>query len=306
MTTLKQLSYLVALSQELHFRRAAERMNVTQPTLSIQIQELERQLKASLIDRNTNKVLLTPLGREIVDRARAVLSGVEDIKDLAAASQHGFEGTIRIGVPPTTGPYFLPHIVPELHKQYPNLKLYVKEGKPRDLQLELKEGVHDVIVSPLPVTHSDLTVANLFREPLHVVTALDHPFASRTSINRTDLQGESVLAMEAGHHLHDQVIELCEEFRATPLRDYEGTSLDTLRLMVGMGVGIAFLPALYIRSEIGNRGEIAVVKLNATSLYRQIGLVWRTRSVHAGLMRDIANLLRSISREKLPEITVLK
>lgn len=306
MPTLRQLSYLVALSQELHFRRAAERVNVTQPTLSIQIQELENKLKVSLVERNASKVMLTPLGREIVERARTVLSDVEDIKSLAAASQHGFDGTIRIGVPPTLGPYLLPHIIPDLHARYPNLKLYVKEGKPRDLQLELKEGIHDVIVSPLPINHTDLTVENLFREPLMVVTAPDHPFAHRDQIERKDFAGQKVLAIERGHHLHDQVIKLCEDFKATPLRDYEGTSLDTLRVMVGMGVGIAFLPALYVKSEIGNRGEIASVKLNATGLYRQLGLAWRTRSVHGELFADIAEMIRTIAEDRLPEITAIR
>ena len=306
MTTLRQLSYLVALSQELHFRRAAERMNVTQPTLSLQIKELERQLRAPLIERDSGKVLLTPLGREIVERARSVLSDVEDIKSIAAASQHGFDGTIRVGVPPTLGPYLLPHIVPKLHAKYPNLKLYVKEGKPQELQLELREGAHDVIISPLPIQHSDLTVANLFREPLHVVAATDHPFAKVEKIERRDLQGQKVLAMERGHQLHDHVIQLCEDFKATPLRDYEGTSLDTLRLMVGMGVGIAFLPALYIKSEIGDRGEIAIVKLKAANLYRQIGLAWRSRSVHTGLHNDLAKLIRKTAEESLPEIAVVQ
>ncbi|MEM7300042.1 MAG: hydrogen peroxide-inducible genes activator [Pseudomonadota bacterium] len=304
MTTLRQLSYLVALAQELHFRRAAERMNVTQPTLSIQIQELERQLKASLVERNAGKVMLTPLGREIVERARSVLSDVEDIKNLAAASQHGFDGTIRVGVPPTLGPYLLPHIVPELHANHPDLKLYVKEGKPHDLQLELKEGVHDLVISPLPINHSDLVVVDLFREPLQVVTAPDHPFARRGQIERKDLAGQKVLAMERGHHLHDQVFYLCEEFKAEPLRDYEGTSLDTLRLMVGMGVGIAFLPALYIRSEIGDRGEIAVINLRASNLFRQIGLAWRQRSVHAQLFTEISDMVRTIAIDRLPEVIV--
>lgn len=306
MPTLRQLSYLVALSQELHFRRAAERMNVTQPTLSIQIQELERQLKASLVERSTNKVMLTPLGREIAERARNILTEVEEIQNLSAASQHGFEGTIRIGVPPTLGPYLLPHIVPELHSNYPDLKLYVKEGKPQDLQLDLKAGIHDVVFSPLPINHSDLTVSHLFREPLKIATAPDHRFVGSREIARTDLAGENVLAMERGHHLYNQVIQLCEDFDAKPLRDYEGTSLDTLRLMVGMGVGITFLPALYIKSEIGDRGEIEVFDLKAPKLYRQIGLTWRKRSVQSILFNDIADMIRKIAEEKLPEITVIR
>jgi len=306
MPTLRQLKHLVALSQELHFRRAAERMNVTQPTLSTQIQQLERQLQAPLVERGSTTVMMTPLGRQIAERAKAVLSDVQDIVDLAAASLHGFDGTIRLGVPPTLGPYLLPHIVPELHRSYPNLKLYVREGKPFDLQMDLQAGAFDLIVSPLPINHSDLDVERLFREPLRVVAAPDHPLASRPHIERTDLAGQRVLAIERGHHLHDQVVRLCDDFNAFLLRDYEGTSLDTLRLMVGMGVGIAFLPALYVRSEIGNRGEIKVLDLKNPSLYRQMGLAWRKRSVHAELFREFAELIRTTAEASLPEITVIR
>ena len=306
MTTLRQLNYLVALSQELHFRRAAERMNVTQPTLSAQIQELERRLNAPLVERGTNRVMLTPLGREIADRARRVIADVQDIVDLAASSQHGFDGTIRLGVPPTLGPYLLPHIVSDLHSSYPRLKLYVQEGKPSELQDELHTGSFDLVISPMPINHSDLDVERLFREPLLLAVAPDHPLAAKAKIDRSDLAGQNVLAIEKGHHLHDQVSQLCDDFEANLLRDYEGTSLDTLRLMAGMGVGIAFLPALYVRSEIGDRGELTVRDLNSPNLFRQIGLTWRRRSVHAPLFKEVAELIRTTAEDRLPEVTVMR
>ncbi|MGI9365996.1 MAG: LysR substrate-binding domain-containing protein [Rhizobiaceae bacterium] len=306
MTTLRQLSYLVALSRELHFRRAAESVNVTQPTLSAQLQELERRLKAPLVERGTSRVMLTPLGREVAERARRVLADVQDIVDLAASSQHGFEGTIRLGVPPTLGPYLLPHMVPKLHEAHPNLKLYVQEGKPQELQRDLQAGSFDLVITPLPVNHTDLEVDRLFREPLKIALAPDHRLAAKDRIERADLAGEKVLAIERGHHLHDQVSQLCDDFDAVLLRDYEGTSLDTLRLMAGMGVGLTFLPALYVRSEIGKRGELKVLGLNDSNLYRQIGLTWRRRSVHAPLFKDIAELVRTTAEEKLPELTVVR
>lgn len=306
MPTFRQLTYLVALADELHFRRAAERVNVTQPTLSAQLQALERRMKVRLVERGSNRVTLTPIGREIADRARTVLADVQDMVDLAAASQHGLHGTIRLGVPPTLGPYLLPHIVPALHEAYPDLKLYVKEGKPVDLQTQLLAGGYDIVISPLPITHTDFEVERVFREPLLIVSAHDHAIASKEKISRSDLAGENVLAIEQGHHLHDQVRAICEEFGATLLRDYEGTSLDTLRHMAGMGVGLAFLPALYVRSEIGSRGEVAVRKLSAPSLHRLIGLTWRKRSVHARQFSAIAELVRALASDRLPEVSVIR
>ncbi|MDN2567030.1 hydrogen peroxide-inducible genes activator [Aquibium sp. A9E412] len=304
MPTLRQLSYLVALAEERHFRRAAERVHVSQPTLSTQLQELERRLKAPLIERPSSRVALTPLGRDIAERARRVLAEVQDIVDLAAASQHGLSGTLRLGVPPTLGPYLLPHILPRLQARHPELKFYVREGKPHALQSDLQGGYYDLVVSPLPVTQADLAVERLFREPLLVVAARNHPLAGRQRIDRSDLAGQKVLAIEPGHHLHEQVRALCDELGATLLRDYEGTSLDTLRQMAGMGFGLAFLPALYVRSEIGARGEVAVIALEGRSLSRQIGLLWRRRSVHAERFAALAGVIRALAGQHLPEVTV--
>ncbi|MDD9911119.1 MAG: hydrogen peroxide-inducible genes activator [Ahrensia sp.] len=304
MPSLRQLEYLVALAQELHFRRAAERVNVTQPTLSAQLQQLEKRLKVPLIERGAGGVMLTPLGREVAARARIILAQVQDIRDLASSSQHGFEGTVRLGVPPTLGPYLLPHIVPRLHGAYPDMKLYVREEKPGALINELLAGGHDIVIVPMPVVRSDVTVEPLFREPLRLVCAPDHRLVGHDTISRSDLAGENVLAMESGHHLHDQVSRICEDFGAVLLRDYEGTSLDTLRLMVGMGVGIAFLPALYVRTEIGNREEITVLDLNMPSLQRQVALVWRQSAVHSNLFGDLAAMIRTIAKEELAELTV--
>ena len=304
MPTLRQFSYLVALEEELHFRRAAEKVHVTQPPLSAQLQQLEKRLGAGLIERGGAQVMFTPLGREVAARARLILSEVEEIKTLAASSQHGFTGTVRIGVPPTLGPYLLPHIVPDLHAAYPQLKLYVRANKPAELQSRLLSGEYDLIVSPLPISQGDITVERLFRESLQVVAAPDHPLVGRRGLTRSDLQDEAVLAIEPGHHLHEQVRHICDDFGARLLRDYEGTSLDTLRLMVGMGVGIAFLPSLYVRSEIGKRGEVAVLDINA-NVYRQVGIAWRNRSVHTQLFTDISALIRKIAGERLPEVSVI-
>ncbi|MEO9874821.1 MAG: hydrogen peroxide-inducible genes activator [Anderseniella sp.] len=306
MPSIRQLQYLVTLSEELHFRRAAERVNVTQPTLSMQIQQLEKRLKVSLVERGSGSVTLTPLGREVAERARRVLAEVKDIVDLATSSQHGLHGTVRLGVAPTLGPYLLPHIVPELHASHPDLRLYVREDKPGELQAQLQSGTFDLIISPLPINQADLEVERMFREPLLIVAAHDHPLARKKKIAPDDLKGVNILTIEKGHHLHEQVRRICDEFGAIPMRDYEGTSLDTLRLMVGMGVGVAFLPALYVRSEIGNREEVATLAVQTPSLHRQVGIAWRKRSVHADKFSEVAELIRKTASHKLREVTVIR
>lgn len=305
MPSLRQLTYLTALADERHFRRAAERVNVTQPTLSIQLGALEKTLGVRLVDRDRSSVALTPIGREVTERARRILGEVRGIVALTAGARHGLAGTIRLGVPPTLGPYLLPHIVPELHRRFPDLKLHVREGMPRDLLARLAEGGFDLLLSPLPAVGS-VEVAPLFREPLLVAAAPDHPLAAKTRVARQELRGEKVLELEPGHHLHEHVRALCDAFGATPLRDYEGTSLDTLRQMVGMGVGIAFLPALYVRSEIADRGEVAILNLTDKTLHRSIGMVWHARSHGQAEFLRIADLIRSILGERFTELAILR
>ncbi len=293
--TLKQLRYLVALDEDRHYRRAAERCNISQPSLSAQVQNIEEILGVQLVERSRSGVAMTPTGREVVDRARRVLDEVQGIVDFAAGAQHGLVGTIRLGAKPTLGPYLLPHVVAHLHRQYPELKLYVREGAPRELEYELARGLHDVILAQLPVTGAELVTQRLFREPLYLAMASDHPYAGRDQIATTDLLGMKVLSPTAKFHLHDQIGALCQEFGATVLRDYEGTSLDALRQMVGMGMGVTFLPALYVHSEVPKRSEIVVKPLKGRTITRSIGLVWRKSAGRVGAYTQIADAIRDVA-----------
>ncbi|MEM9880691.1 MAG: LysR substrate-binding domain-containing protein, partial [Pseudomonadota bacterium] len=248
--TLKQLRYLVAVDDLKHFRKAAEACHVSQPSLSVQIQNVEDVLRVQLVERGRSGVAFTPIGREVVDRARRVLDEVQGLFDFASSSQRGLAGTIRLGAKPTLGPYLMPYVVQKLHKSYPELNLYVREASPKELEQELRRGMHDVILAQLPVYGSSLVTHRLFREPLYVGVAADHPLAKCDEIDPEDLGGADVLSLNPQYHLHEQISQLCHDFNARLLRDYEGTSLDAIRQMVGMGMGITFLPALYVHSEI--------------------------------------------------------
>lgn len=279
--SLRQLEYLVALADVLHFRKAAERMHVSQPSLSGQIKELELRLGASLVERDRHSTRLTPVGKATADQARRILSEVETLCDLAKTSGESLGGTIRLGVPPTLGPYLLPHVVPALHTEYPELKLHVREDRTRALEIGLGEGVFDMLLTTLPVHDPNVQDILLFREPLLVGIARDHRLADRSVIRSEDLEGESVLSLGLGHRLYEQVQSLCEAYGATLVSDYEGTSLDALRQMVGMGMGISFFPALYALSEMNNDDQVLTLPLEGGAPLRSIGLVWRGQSPRA-------------------------
>lgn len=290
--SLRQLEYLVALADLLHFRKAAERVHVSQPTLSGQIKELEARLGASLIERDRHTTRLTPVGKATADRARSILSEVENLCDLAKLSGKNLGGTIRLGVPPTLGPYLMPHVVPALHAEYPELRLYVREDRPRALEHALTEGIFDMLLTTLPVHDPNVQDVVLFREPLLVGIARDHPLAEHGEISSESLEGESVLSLGPGHRLYEQVQGLCEAYGAVLTSDYEGTSLDALRQMVGMGMGISFFPALYVLSEMDNDRQVITLPLADSLPSRSIGVVWRNQSPRAAdyqLFGEIVN-----------------
>ncbi len=305
MPTLKQLRYLVAVAETLHFRRAAELSHVSQPTLSGQLRELEDRLGVQLVERSRSRVILTPLGREIADRAKTVLRDVQDVVELAKQGQSPLGGTIRVGVLQSLGPYFLPHILPELHRRYPDLKLYVREGLPAALLERLDDGKFDLLFFPLPVQGAELRSVRLFREPLWVVVPGEHRLAGREAIQRSDLEGETFLTLERGHRLHDQVRALCEQYGAMLSLDYEGTSLDTLRQMVAMGMGLSLLPALYVRSEVLHDRQVVAREMKSRAPYRMIGMVWRRHSARQEEYETLADQIREILKKRDLPITVM-
>ncbi len=292
--TLRQVQYFIAVADTLNFRQAAESLKVSQPTLSNQIAALEETFGLQLFERSRAGTTLTPAGRELLPGAHRLLEELRGLTDQAESLSLGPAGTYRLGVTPTLGPYLLPHVLPAIHKKYSAIKLYVREDAPRNLEAGLASGEHDLILTPLPVEQPDLTVDPLFREPVRLVMSSEHRLAGKKRIDRKDLQGESVLTIEEHHQFHQQIQQLCESLGAHVLRDYEGTSLDTLRQMVVMGMGIAFLPALYIRSEIHRPQELRIARIHGEEVQRTHALAWRRSSPARLLFREFADEIRSL------------
>lgn len=305
MPSVQQLRYLVALADTLSFSRAAAIANVTQPTLSMQFRDMERRLGVKLVERNRARIVMTRAGEEISRKARIILSEIEDIRALARAEGLGLNGTIRVGVVHTVGAYLLPLLVPRLRHLHPDLRLYVREELPDVLISHLDEGRHDILIYPMPVLRKDLVSIPLFREAFWVVLPSDHPLASYRKIKKDDLRGETILTMEPGHRLSEQVSQLCEEAGASLSYDYEGTSLDTLRQMVAMGMGISLLPALYVRSEVEREQLVVARPLGGSEPNRTIGLVFRAGSPRISGFEKMAGTMRDILRETAPQVTVL-
>lgn len=301
MPNLRQLEYLVAIADTRHFRRAAERVNTSQPTLSEQLKALEQRLGAQLVERSRSRVVLTPLGEQVVEISRRMLADANEIRALAQSGGRELAGVLRIGLPSTIGPYLLPRVIPELHRRYPGLKLYVREEVPKDLPRALEEGRHDVVITLMPVKGTELTTVPLYREPLHFAVAADHPLARKPFVRREDLQGLDILTLGPGHQLYSVVLGLCEEFGAKLRLDYEGTSLDTLREMVAMGLGATFLPGLYVRSVLGRDRSIRIVEFEGRSVFRTVGMAWRRSSARHESYESLAMLIKRTAQRDIEE-----
>lgn len=303
--TLRQLRYLIALEDTQHFREAAESCGISQPSLSVQIKSLEDALGQTLVERGRGQVRLTLAGREVARRGREMLDAAQGILDLSVTLQSGLAGTIRLGTSATLGPYLMPHVVGDLHRSHPDLRLYIREAAPRELMRQLNDGQQDLILTQLPVPGAAFEVARLFREPLLAALPADHPLAEREGLDNPDLAHQTVLSLSPAYTLHDQISALCNETGAHLSRDYEGTSLDALRQMTAMGMGLTFLPALYVRSEIEARSASDVVTrpFRGRRFSRSVGLVWRKNSGVGPAFGRLAETIRDTAR-RFPELVI--
>ena len=297
--SVKQLRYFVTVAQHLNFRRAAQILGISQPTLTSQISTLETTLGLTLFERSRSGTLLSAQGKTLLDYAEEVLKSVMEFSEMSQALSEGEKTTYRLGVPPTLGPYLLPHILPDIHKSRPGLKFYVREAAPKQLQQGLMSGEYDLILSPLSSKDSQIQVQPLFLEPLKFVISADHPLAGEAFVSPNAIRGEKVLTLEDRHHFHYQVQDVCARLGAVIDRDYEGTSLDTLRQMVVMGMGMAFLPGLYVHSELHDPEALHVCEILDMPIVRQHMLAWRNTSPSRSVFRELATLMRSVIHNRL-------
>jgi len=303
--SLKQLRYYLMAAKHDSLRQAARELKISQPSLSAQLQKLEEALGVDLFERSRGGVNLTPLGRELLKQAQQAVNAAEVIIDAANFATKGPSGTFRLGASHTLGPYALPWILPEIHKKYRGVKFFVREEVPDQLAEGLYTGRYDLIFTTLPLRDEGITVMPLFREPLYLVMSRDHPLAKNKTIHGDELAGIDILALEEHHLLYRQVEDLCKQFKAQILRDYEGTSLDSIRQMVYMEMGIAFMPALYIRSEIMDRDELKVMPIADESITRMHALAWRDTSPLRTFYRELGEDFQDIIKDKFGKDVVM-
>ena len=291
---LRDLRYLVTLADLRHFGRAAEACHVSQPTLSTQIRKLEEELGVVLVERAPRQVMLTPVGVQIVARARQVLADVEQLREIARRNIDPEAGSVRLGIFPTLGPYLLPHVVPGIRRRFPRMELLLVEDKTEALLAMLRAGRLDAAVLALPLHEESLETQFLFEESFMLAVPMQHHLAGHRDLKLDQLADQHLLLLEDGHCLREQALAVCSLAGAGEKQGFRATSLETLRQMVAAGVGVTLLPMLAVKPPVPRSENIALLSFRHPPPSRRIGIAWRRSSAMAEVLRDLAEVLRDL------------
>jgi LysR family hydrogen peroxide-inducible transcriptional activator len=288
--TLRQLQYLVAVHDEGHFGRAAESCFVTQSTLSAGVQELEKLLGTKLVERSRQGVRFTPLGKEIVERARRLLREAEEIAGLAQAAGRPLTGELSMGVIPTIAPFLLPRVLPDLRKTYPELKLYLREETSQQACDALHRGALDCVLLALPFGCGDVESEILFDDELLLALREQEAEKLPRPVPPAAIRDSDLLLLEDGHCLTEHSLAACG--RSAPKSAMLGTSIHTLLQMVDNGLGLTLVPQMAVDSGVLDGTSLVWRKLDVDNAVRQIALIWRRRSPREAEFRMLAQVLR--------------
>jgi LysR family transcriptional regulator, hydrogen peroxide-inducible genes activator len=301
--SIRQLRYLAAIAQHEHFGRAAAACSITQPALSMQIKELERELKAVLVERRRQGAQLTERGREVARRAARIVTDVRDLVDYAHHRDGVLTGPLHLGVIPSVAPYLLPPLLPLLRERYPDLELYLRETRTDSLLDELADGKLDVLVLALPVETADIETLKLFEDPFFLALPQSRKLSGKVRATPEMLANDRLLLLEEGHCLRDQALAYCNLRQVDHLDTFGASSLSTIVQMVAHGLGITLLPELSIGVEARQPG-IKLLRFADPAPSRTLGLAWRATSPRRHEFLELANLMRAVKtngRDRAPK-----
>ncbi len=296
----RDLEYLVALEELKHFRKAAEKCFVSQPTLSGQIRKLEDELNVQLMERSSRKVIFTQAGLDIVAKAKTILLEAKSLKEIARSHNEPMQGTLHIGLIPTVAPYLLPLIIPAIKQHFPELELYLHENQTAVLLKQLDAGELDCLMLALLPGMESYPQYELYEEPLELALAESHPWADKEAVELDKLRGERVLMLEDGHCLRDQAMAFCFTAGAIEDHSFKATSLETLRHMISADNGLTLLPQLAIPTNRHQAG-IRYIPFKKPVPSRKVGLLYRKNSVRQQCFSELAKVASEQVQSKLEQ-----
>lgn len=288
---IRDLQYFAAVAELRHFRKAAEKCFVSQPTLSGQLRKLEEELGLTLFERQPKGVRLTSAGENLLPYARAILDQSDRLAQAARALKDPRTGPLHLGVIPTLAPYLMPALVPFTHRLYPKLELFLSELRTRDLLQALEDCQVEAALLATPVESAHFESEPVFTEPFCLAVHEKHPLARKHSLSVDDLAGQTLYLLEDGHCLKDQALEVCATAGAHEHPHFRGTSLETLRQMIGSGNGTTLMPWLAAQAPLGSAGNVRYLPFRDPKPHRNIAVAWRKGGFRSALLREWARAL---------------
>ncbi|WP_094751406.1 DNA-binding transcriptional regulator OxyR [Psychromonas sp. CD1] len=294
----RDLEYLIALEEVKHFRKAAEKCYVSQPTLSGQIRKLEEELNVKLMERSSRKVIFTQAGLDIVAKAKNILVEAKSLKEIAKSYNEPMQGQLHIGLIPTVAPYLLPLIIPRIRKNFPDLEVFLHEDQTKVLIKQLESGDLDCLMLALLPDMHNFKKYPLYVEPLELALSETHRWTNKKEIDIKKLCGERILMLADGHCLRDQALGFCFAAGAIEDNSFKATSLETLRHMIGADNGLTLLPQLAIPLSRHQAG-IMYIPFTAPIPTRNIVLLCRKNSVRKICFTQLSALITKAVNKQL-------
>jgi LysR family hydrogen peroxide-inducible transcriptional activator len=298
MLTLRQLRYFDALARHGHFGRAAEECAVSQPALSMQIRELERDLGVELVAHRQGITVLTEAGIEVARRALPILSATQDLANSVRCNGQPLSTILRLGVIPTLAPYVLPCLLPELHRRHPGLCLDLLETQTKTLVSELAQGALDVILLALPLEKAEFETIDLFKDRFLLAVPAEDPLPERSRVTTSDVNARRLVLLEEGHCLRDQALSYCGDRGYVQAR-LGATSLATVLQMVASGYGVTLLPEVAVNIEVRDE-RVKLLRFVEPQPQRNIGLAWRSTSPRKAEFLELGQILLEVLKCKRP------
>ena len=292
MISTKQLSYALAVERTLHFKKAAADCNISQSALSTALSELEKQLGLQIFERDNKKVLVTPTGREILDRARSIISQVKELQQLADNQQLPLSFPITVGVIPTIAPYLLPKLFPLLNKLHPGAQLTIVEEQSHVLVDMVKRGEIDTAVLAMPFPCDGLLSLEFGQEDFYWIALKGEKHTNQTEITSNELIDSRLMLLSEGHCLKDHILAACHFPEQTANHGFGATSLHTLVQMVLGNLGTTLIPEMAMDQLCRQSDQLTAVHLNEPSPHRRLSFIIRPNYTRIACVEALIKLCK--------------
>lgn len=290
MISFKQLTYALAAAETLHFKKAADKCHVSQSALSTALSQLEEQLGVQIFERDNKKVLITPIGQEVLARAAEIVAQVHSLQNLSSSLKEPLSFPLSVGVIPTIAPYLLPKMFPTLNKRFPNAELRIVEEQSHVLVEKVRKGELDTAILALPYECDGLLTLEFWQEDFFWVTLKGDKYSQQKEITSDELMHSNLMLLKEGHCLKDHILDACKLSEEETEHGFGATSLNTLIQMVLGKLGTTLIPEMALDQLISQNKELTAVHLKEPGPHRRIAFIIRpnfTRLSSVEALKDV-------------------